>query len=485
MLDANLRGTFRFGNRGFPSSSNESLDGVGEVGTTPIEDESMPVSQKGLTNRLLRPLNRVEPGLSSASMGHCPSEKEMCWIFYIVGSVSIWRGLNIVVRYDTLEITRSLNYEVFVIFPQSFSAIICPPFVYSIYFLINTPHMTVTMGKMRDNSFHYFMRLPLELRRIIWMHCLPYRIAEEDIPECLFNGCESNQACDTRKTMKQNAQQPTITFVNSESWLVALEQGQILKSVEINTLESIWVQPHRDVLHLNWIRLYYTIWGVDHDAPGRADEFLLHAKDLGMRPSVMAELIHPFNLKAVLDGGDGSDPPGDLSPFHIGVSVMPVLPYHCIEGDDMREMVDVLPWAKGQRSMLDIAMAGVSLHITREAALRSGLFGLLGDAPVQMIDVDDRARLREFEALFREHTLEKEPAVQKLFDAFTSSRFQKATEKWKKKLNGISWLTCGSRHETESSAFLGRTRVLLGYLTCQRRRISACLSIYPMRGIRG
>ncbi|KAF9249006.1 hypothetical protein DTO013E5_8161 [Penicillium roqueforti] len=93
MLDANLRGTFRFGNRGFPSSSNESLDGVGEVGTTPIEDESMPVSQKGLTNRLLRPLNRVEPGLSSASMGHCPSEKEMCWIFYIVGSVSIWRGL--------------------------------------------------------------------------------------------------------------------------------------------------------------------------------------------------------------------------------------------------------------------------------------------------------------------------------------------------------------------------------------------------------
>ncbi|KAI2701359.1 hypothetical protein CBS147332_7961 [Penicillium roqueforti] len=289
------------------------------------------------------------------------------------------------------------------------------------------------MGKMRDNSFHYFMRLPLELRRIIWMHCLPYRIAEEDIPECLFNGCESNQACDTRKTMKQNAQQPTITFVNSESRLVALEQGQILKSVEINTLESIWVQPHRDVLHLNWIRLYYTIWGVDHDAPGRADEFLLHAKDLGMRPSVMAELIRPFNLKAVLDGGDGSDPPGDLSPFHIGVSVMPVLPYHCIEGDDMREMVDVLLWAKGQRSMLDIAMAGVSLHITREAALRSGLFGLLGDAPVQMIDVDDRARLREFEALFREHTLEKEPAVQKLFDAFTSSRFQKATEKWKRK----------------------------------------------------
>jgi hypothetical protein len=74
-------------------------------------------------------------------------------------------------------------------------------------------------------------------------------------------------------------------------------------------------------------------------------------------------------------------------------------------------MVDILPWAKGQRSRLDIAMAGVSLHITREVALRSGLFGLLGDAPVQMVDVDDEARLREFQALYREHALEKEPVV--------------------------------------------------------------------------
>ncbi|EAW24055.1 uncharacterized protein NFIA_036270 [Aspergillus fischeri NRRL 181] len=31
-------------------------------------------------------------------------------------------------------------------------------------------------------------------------------------------------------------------------------------------------------------------------------------------------------------------------------------------------------------------MAVVSLYITREVALRSGLFGLLGDAPVQMVD---------------------------------------------------------------------------------------------------
>jgi hypothetical protein len=83
-------------------------------------------------------------------------------------------------------------------------------------------------------------------------------------------------------------------------------------------------------------------------------------------------------------------------------------------------------------------MAAVSLHITREEALRSGLFELLGDAPVQMVDVGDVAQLREFQALSREHTLENEPAVQTLFDAFISSRFQMAVETWKRQ--ALTWL---------------------------------------------
>jgi hypothetical protein len=82
-------------------------------------------------------------------------------------------------------------------------------------------------------------------------------------------------------------------------------------------------------------------------------------------------------------------------------------------------------------------MAAVSLHIPREAALRSGLFGLLGDAPVQMVDVGDEARLREFQALFREHTSEKEPAMQRLFEVFTSSQFQTAVEALKRQAEWI------------------------------------------------
>jgi hypothetical protein len=87
---------------------------------------------------------------------------------------------------------------------------------------------------------------------------------------------------------------------------------------------------------------------------------------------------------------------------------------------------------------MDVAATAVSLHITREAALRSGLFGLLGDAHIQMVDVDDEGRLREFQALFGEHALEREPAARTLFDAFISSQFQMAVETWKRQ--ALTWL---------------------------------------------
>ncbi|KAF7624867.1 hypothetical protein AFLA_001746 [Aspergillus flavus NRRL3357] len=114
---------------------------------------------------------------------------------------------------------------------------------------------------MSDNSFHYFTRLPLELRRLIWEHCLPYRIAELDIPAFLLDGEESRQACLPEYTTHQNAQLPVIAFVNSESRQVALEEGRWVQGQETTSKQLIWVQPRRDVLHLNWTRMSYDVLG--------------------------------------------------------------------------------------------------------------------------------------------------------------------------------------------------------------------------------
>ncbi|KAF4217715.1 hypothetical protein CNMCM6805_010418 [Aspergillus fumigatiaffinis] len=128
-------------------------------------------------------------------------------------------------------------------------------------------------------------------------------------------------------------------------------------------------------------------------------------EELGMQPSVVAEIIHPFSLKALLDGTDGAD--------GVDGSNSPWLLYHDGRNNDVADIAGFSAYPQG-------------------SSLRSGLFGLLGDAPVQMVDVGDEARLREFQALFWEHTSEKEPAAQTLFEVFTSSQFQTAVEAWKK-----------------------------------------------------
>ncbi|KAB8228907.1 2EXR domain-containing protein [Aspergillus alliaceus] len=284
---------------------------------------------------------------------------------------------------------------------------------------------------MNNNSFHHFSQLPLELRRLIWKHCLPYRIAEQDMPDFLLDGNESRQACWADRITYQNAQLPVIAFVNSESRQVALEQGRRLELDVTTSLKSIWIQPRRDVLHINWSRMSYKHAAMACDPCSPIDMFLWHADDLGMRPSIVADIIYPFSLKALLDGADSAD---STDMWSTG----PCIKYKGREYERNQDVSDITAFAEmGCLSKLDIAMAAVSLHITRKAALRSGLFGLLGDAPVQMVDVDNKARLREFQALFREHALEKEPAVQTLFELFISPRFQTAVEAWKRQ---AEWL---------------------------------------------
>ncbi|KNG88160.1 hypothetical protein ANOM_003349 [Aspergillus nomiae NRRL 13137] len=259
---------------------------------------------------------------------------------------------------------------------------------------------------MSNDSFHYFMQLPLELRRLIWEHCLPYRIAEEDIPAFLLDGDESRQGCFPKRTTHLNTRLPVIAFVN----------------------KSIWVQPRRDVLHINWTRMSYDVMGPLIELTSPIAYFLCYeAAELGMQPSIVAEVIHYFDLKGLLDGTADDDDDDDDGIFclrssrHAGMC-------HPLQNEEASDIADLADFAP----RLDVAMVAVSLHITREVALRSGLFGLLGDAPVQMVDVDDEARLRKFQALFREHALEKEPALQILFELLTSTRFRAAVEKWKR-----------------------------------------------------
>ncbi|KAF3074514.1 hypothetical protein CFAM422_003563 [Trichoderma lentiforme] len=277
---------------------------------------------------------------------------------------------------------------------------------------------------MNSDTFSHFSKLPPEIRRHIWQYCLPHRTAEEDFPYLLLDGNESRQACWAKSSTYQNAQKPVIAFVNRESRRVALEHGQIWEPPDPHSLESIWVQPSRDALLLNYTRTCdLVMYGTIDAASSVVVMFLWRAEEHKMQPCIVAKILHDFNLKMLLDGAAASENPRIM--------------YEHADSGDSGDIAGYAECIQLQKIVLGIAMGAISLHISAEAALGSGLFGLLGDAPVQLVDFDDEARLRRFYTLFKENALDEEPVVQTLFELFLSSRFRTAVDAWRRQADWI------------------------------------------------
>lgn len=292
---------------------------------------------------------------------------------------------------------------------------------------------------MSNDSFHYFPLLPPEIRIMIWEYCIPNRIAEFDPPWFLLDGYEIRQACYSGSTIGRNSRLPVLAAVNSESRSLVLERGEWYPCTEMDFpwLKNMWVQPRYDTLHLNSVQ-FCPIAAVNRflqkGESGHSDSkwissFLYGATKLGMRKiSMTAERILPFQRNIWTHPHHLSGPADNWGFAHLYFP-------------SKRELEDItkFAWHPPIPRVFHVAMAAVSLHVSMDAAVNSGLFGLLGDAPVQMIDVDANARLREFEEFFFSHALEreKEPRVAALFNLFRSCQFQDIVQKWAKEAEEI------------------------------------------------
>ncbi|KAL3955840.1 hypothetical protein ACCO45_009859 [Purpureocillium lilacinum] len=153
-------------------------------------------------------------------------------------------------------------------------------------------------------TFSQFSSLPTELRRLIWLHCLPSRVAAVDIPRIgndSWNAAfgEGNQEYCLLSTSHRNAAPPIVSQVCRESRDVALEVGHALAYGVFQGLETVWVQPSRDVLHLNWDREWCI---ADGDAVGTTSaipNFFALAAERNMIVSVCADLFLPFDIHSV------------------------------------------------------------------------------------------------------------------------------------------------------------------------------------------
>lgn len=235
-----------------------------------------------------------------------------------------------------------------------------------------------------EREFAFFPILPAELRLAIWRECLPHRVVELDSPEkeAAFWFLDS-PPCELRQTTRANGRPPVISRVCRESRLVALEAGGRHQNSlpappkaaawgSVSTRNS-WVDRSRDSVHLNWTPAYEPYYWSD----GSALHYLAW------------KAAHTLGGSFMFDYLDES--------FDLDVDLEKRLP----------ALQQVSHWV--------VVMRIIVVHARFETAAKTGLFGLLGDAWVRLVDVSDGPRLDAFYDLAQKCETDGYPSVRQDF----------------------------------------------------------------------
>ena len=249
------------------------------------------------------------------------------------------------------------------------------------------------------SGFSCFALLPAELRWEVWRFCLPRRVVELDIPTTRH----PESPCELYSTSKRNAKPPAIAYVCREARQIAFENGGGLwdlpshenerlgnRPYRLETsafVENPWIRPGVDLVHSHiWNECDYEI---NEDTHRIVPSLLRRVEALGCRVSFMAELLHPFDRDTEL--------PADNTISFLAPDRWAILALEAPLTGPKREYMVVLKI--------------ITLHISSDTARASGLFGLLGDAPVQLVDAIDVAAINEFFHVCVKSCWEEDPAA--------------------------------------------------------------------------
>ncbi|KAK3933791.1 hypothetical protein QBC46DRAFT_401269 [Diplogelasinospora grovesii] len=232
-------------------------------------------------------------------------------------------------------------------------------------------------------TFHLFPQLPTELRLAIWHLCLPHRVVELDYQrEDLLFGAKRPCAKNAALT-DANTRIPALSRVNREARGVALESWQphpepLSDSPELADWASgiipvPRVDSHRtQFVHLNWAPAQ----DIDADWPADGDP---------LRYAMW-----------VADQMPGSE-------ISLDASLLEDVQYNSIHSEKhpwtREELQDLM---RRRKSFTVVVQEPIFIHGDFHRVAQTGLWGLLGDAPVQIVHADEEARLNSFVELGRE-----------------------------------------------------------------------------------
>ncbi|KAJ4291372.1 hypothetical protein N0V88_005965 [Collariella sp. IMI 366227] len=288
---------------------------------------------------------------------------------------------------------------------------------------------------MATRNFHRFGNLPTELRLQIWSYCIPGpRVVEMDFPvsiqhltipagfpRALWSSPAGRVPLLSR--VCREARSVVLNRVQYVTWTNALDNELADGDSTACPLEywSDWGvdAPVRfregiDIVHLNWHCGYERV-DMLNDAQYPWETFQWLANHAAAA-SVSADLLLPF------------EPPRE-NPH---TNQMPSL-----EREEMKYF--------SPRRVYYVVLTIVEIHISTEEAARAGIFGVLGEEPIRLVDPRDTLAVARFREVWSRHQTgvfqDQEPEVAEFFTTVidNAETYLAHVEEWRQNLEKI-WL---------------------------------------------
>jgi hypothetical protein len=278
------------------------------------------------------------------------------------------------------------------------------------------------MSAIPATDFPRFSELPAELREEIWLYCLPARVFELSSPNDGVIFWEPGKSitkdqfpCELRHTSRMNRVPPLIAKVCHESRILAFKTGAFTSTVDdlptdterppesqwpMADANKHWLSRSRDTVHMSWTPADTGICGYDRALDAQTLPFLAwNASFFHSAPSIMLEHLgshyfSPLRLMGVQDN--------NVWPYGIPLIVPTSLPWTSKKQSDFDALKKI--------SHCQVVVRIVVVHTDAQTAGKLGLFGLLSDARVQIVDVADEAKVAAFMS-FAEACERKSPAI--------------------------------------------------------------------------
>lgn len=183
----------------------------------------------------------------------------------------------------------------------------------------------------------------------------------------------------------RNARRPAIASVCREAAYVARKAGRLAKFPRTaGRKEPVWLQPGRDSTLYLFENGHIAAWIGFLDP----DPLLHHCIEYGMIPSLDAKYAFPSVSVDRIESDSEELRVSTIEHFTSNTQ-------ECVKA-----LMNFGGWEARQ---LNIYVKVLHVPLDDQAMLASGLFGLLGDEPIQVIDFDDTKRLYEFYDFFQSH----------------------------------------------------------------------------------